>query len=918
MKKINNILVALGLATVLFSATPVNAQVDASVAPVIVVPHSQSIDYNERTLCYTVGGNLELNDIEITSNADWVTIFKGSNREVYLHVDANYNFSSRTAKITFVNAEQTVSQILTIVQAEDGSAADIPKDDEITPSSASDNTHQGSSDISLTLDGNLSTIYHSNWSGGVSASNPAILTYNFTNVERIDYVTYVPRSSSSGTNGNFGEVEVYYTLKGGTSTLYGTYNFNQSSSPSTITFDGGLLNPTQVVFRVKSGAGTFASCAEMQFRAVSNEVKNEFAIFADDVYSELRPGVTAASIDSLSNPFIKSLATKMFNNEYSTKYRVAEYSCYSSPEYLSDLWNAPGKYYDHCEGVTGINIKKGTHAIAVSGIPAQLGNVSLRVVAWYSQEIKAEKKSDGTYGDLKGGGPAVYEFTLRNGLNTIEYTGDFDGLAYICYNIYGQPDKTKYPDIKVHFINGEVNGYLNKSLSNNEMYQLCRKAPNRCIDVVGDKVHSVWEAHGEAVSDQGKSAKAYGLYQHCKTSGNATKGYIQYINLLDSLIAWEHRFLGFEKYGRVPANHTMAYVNYTYYMFQGYYGVSFIWTQQERVLNCRTLMYNDGDAIWGLSHEWGHQHQMHPYFCWGSLGEVSNNMNSYYNVQAMGYKVGGKPGDKYWENGRTKMIDDSPYSSGTVTSSARRLAYNARNSFHCDDYKKLAGFMTDSIIHPANDNAAYTWNFGGTNYSITNRMLGISHSELGGEALTPFVMLYLYASRNWRTDFSQDLYESLRRMDNDGGSDIEKTDGVDKYEYIASIQNSNKGNRYNEFRSKYPSSCWITRNYLNSGNVNKNTNTVPFILNFIRKCSRLTGYNLVPYFEQWGFLRTVSLQIGDYGTYYHHMTPQMVQEFKEDMDALGLNTLDEATVSAISNSKDMYEVEFGVTPNIPN
>ena len=362
----------------------------------------------------------------------------------------------------------------------------------------------------------------------------------------------------------------------------------------------------------------------------------------------------------------------------------------------------------------------------------------------------------------------------------------------------------------------------------------------------------------------------------------------------------------------------MAYVNYTYYMFQGYYGVSFVWTQQERVLNCRTLMYNDGDAIWGLSHEWGHQHQMQPYFCWGSLGEVSNNMNSYYNVQAMGYKVGGKPGDRYWETGREKMLDDSPYSGGTTVSSARHLAYNARNNFHCDDYKKLAGFMTDSIIHPANDNTAATWNFGGTNYTITNRMLGISHSELGGEALTPFVMLYLYASRNWRADFSQDLYESLRRMDNAGGSDIEKNDGVDKYEYIASIQNSNKGNRYSEFRNKYPSSCWITRNYLNSGNVSKNTNTVPFIFNFIRKCSRLTGYNLVPYFEQWGFFRTIALQIGDYGTYYHLMTPQMVQEFKEDMDALGLNTLDEATISEMSNCKDMYEVEFGVTPTIPN
>lgn len=49
-------------------------------------------------------------------------------------------------------------------------------------------------------------------------------------------------------------------------------------------------------------------------------------------------------------------------------------------------------------------------------------------------------------------------------------------------------------------------------------------------------------------------------------------------------------------------------------------------------------MYNDFDAIWGLSHEWGHQHQMAPYFNWAGQGECTNNMNSCYNTLHMGYK----------------------------------------------------------------------------------------------------------------------------------------------------------------------------------------------------------------------------------------------------------------------------------------
>ena len=130
------------------------------------------------------------------------------------------------------------------------------------------------------------------------------------------------------------------------------------------------------------------------------------------------------------------------------------------------------------------------------------------------------------------------------------------------------------------------------------------------------------------------------------------------------------------------------------------------------------------------------------------------------------------------------------------------------------------------------------------------------------------------------------------------------------------------GNFYQRLSNAYPGSCWVKRGYLSKNNINRYDNGVPFILNFIRKCSRLTGKNLFPYFERWGFLRTVALQIGDYGTYYQLMTPEMYVEFKADMQQLVtdgvLEDIDDATVTAISNSKDMWEVEFGTTPSIPN
>ncbi len=873
-----------------------------SSVPVIITPHAQRIDYSERVLCYTIKSNVEFS---VSSDADWVKVAKQVNKTVYLHVAQNMSSVSRTANITFTTSDEKAAQVMVLTQTRDESASEIPTDYKIKPSSATGTKPQSGADISKTYDDDYTTMYHTQWSGyTVSESDPAILNYKFTNVEQIDYLTYVPRQTG-GDNGNFGRVRLYVTEKGSAERLYGTYNWEKTGSSKSVVFDTPLQNPTSIRFEVLDGAGGFASCAEMEFYRVNTELKNDLSIFADDIYSELKEGVTQDDIDNLENPFVKSLATQIFNKTYSTEYRVATYEAFSSPEYWSDKWNAPGKYYDHCEGVTGINITQGKQAIAVSGIPASLGAISLRVVAWFSKDLNDKGE---------GAGPEAFTFTLKNGLNIIEYKGAKDALAYINYFIYGEPTKDEYPDVKVHFINGQVNGYLSKKKTNDEMHLMCKNAPNRCIDVVGDRVHSVWEANG--------------MYQYCKTSTNQAKGYRQYINVLDSLLVWEHRLLGFEKYNRIPRNHTMAYVNYTYYMFQGYYGVSFKYDTQSRVLNCQTLMKKDDDAIWGLSHEWGHQHQMQPYFCWGSLGEVSNNMNSYYNIQAMGYHGESDKIQSYWPNGRAQALRDEPYKNGTTyvpksqSQSYRRLAYLKRSNFGIADYKTLAEMMSDSLIYPVSDDVVTTWKAGGVELDVTKKMLGISHSEMGGEALTPFVMLYLYASRNWRTDFAPDLYEALRQTDEENGSVIEKTDGVDKYELLASAQNGNKNSKYSVFKQKYPNSCWITRNYISSSGMTKNGNTVPFIFNFIRKCSRLTGKNLFPYFEKWGFLRTIALEIGDYGTYYYMMTPPMYYEFKEDMQQLVtdgvLEDIDEATITAISNSKDLWEVEFGTTPNIPN
>lgn len=892
MTHFKHILSYAAVAVTAFAFQPLEAQAQLpdGAYPVIVAPHRQTVSFRERTLCYEITSNV---DFVAMASDDWLSVSKTDDGTVYVHLQRNDDSAARTANIVFANEQNGLSETLVITQGRNEAIEDITADTQVSPKSATANNSQSGNGIELTYDGDLDTYWHTAWGTyfDVSESNPAILTYSFNNVSHIDYVNYITRNDGS-VNGNFDRVQIYAKCGSETSyTLVTDTDLGGTSGTHRIDLgDSGLDNPVSIQFKVLSGNSdqtgkSFASCAEMQF-FVDNR-KNLFDIFTDKAYTSLKDGVTQADIDNIDDDFVANLAQQIFDGTYKTDYRVAEYTAKLDYSVQSDLWNSPGKYYDQRQGVTGINISKGKQAVAVSGLPDG-ATVQLAVTAWYVGKVGS---------NFDGGNPTTESFSLRNGLNVIDYTNDYDGLAYVCY--YADANPELQPAIKVHFINGQVNGYLSLDKTNDAMHELVGNAPNLCMDVVGNAAHSVWTTNGI----NGEYSK--GLYGACVAVDGTSLGYRQFIHVLDSLVIWEHNLLGFEKYGRNPDNRTMAYVNFTYYMFQGSFGVSFHVDQENRVLSCKTLITSDDDAIWGLSHEWGHQHQMQPYFCWAGMGEVTNNMNSYYNIMRMGYRSSDKI-DNF--KGAIKHFITQNYSDitpnwnstvGSRNSNLRHRAYEAASelSFSKDMYN-LALAMKDSVItSPA-----------------TDATKALSISEVGvGETLTPFIKLYTYFTTNGFPDFAPDWYEALRQNDDENGSQVEKQGGVDKYELIASAQNGNKNGKYDILKDSYPNSCWITESYVTSSSTTWQ-NSVPYVLNFIRKTSRLCGYNLLPYFERWGFLRHVALNIGDYGNKWLVLTDKMYDEFKEDMDELGLKTLSDDMVEAISDNAEMYQTR----PTFPN
>jgi hypothetical protein len=875
MKQIykNLLFATLAVATLSIPDTVAQTTIPTTKGTMILLSaKTDTIEGNDTTFCVKVRANADYN---VSSSANWITTSRNTvTNNVYIHIDANPDLAVRSGSVSFASTDGKITRTLTIMQGRDNSAKYVAGDKSIKPSSGTASSYQSGAGIEKSFDGNTSTMYHSSWSNSASNYFPITLVYNFTNVSKIDYLTYIPRQDGSS-NGRFKQFELWVKCSGDADyTKYGDYDFNGSSNASTIKFGTtGLTNPVSIKFIVKSGSGDgqgFASCAEMQFFE-NTAMQGDFAIFGDDLYTTLKTGTTQADIDKLTNPFCKLLAQRLLNGTYSTQYRVGQYPCLLSPEALSDMLNAPGKYYDHYQNVTGINISKGKSIVAVSGIP-EGKSISLKVVAWFAGELNEKGV---------GSGQSETSFALKNGINIIDYTKDYDGLAYISY--YADSDPDSYSDVKVHFINGQVNGYLTPKMTNDEINATLKAAPNRCIDLVGTKVHSVWQTAS--------------VLTKCKASDGVSQGQRQFMNMLDSLVAWEQEFIGLNKYNYNIRNKTMAYVNYTYYMFQGWAGVSFMYDQEGRVLNCKNMMYNDADGIWGLSHEWGHQHQMTPYFCWAGQAEVTNNMKSCYNEIHMGYHYG----EGYWVGKYNEYANETHKGKA---STARYLARQKASAWnYCNELKQQA-LTQDSIITPLAtdpDHAAeYLYGNLGPYYNVYN-----------------YFANKVFSGANCKPDFSQDLYESLRHNDDEAGSSVEKSTGIDKYELIASVQNNNKNSKYATLAKLFPNSCWVTKGYL-SASSSRWQNCVPYMLNYVRKVSRISGYNLYPYFEAWGFFRLVNLYVYDYIDEYVAMTASMRDEFKADMQALvddgTLKAMPDGMVKAISTTTSLANAR----PNIPN
>ncbi len=439
-------------------------------------------------------------------------------------------------------------------------------------------SYQTGENIEKSFDGNLNTLYHSNWNQAYTAL-PIELIYSFNKMEEIDYLIYYPRKE--GYNGFFGEVSIYYLDKNSLNYEHITdFNFAFNGLDTRVHFPS-RVQTQQIKLIVKSGEQGFVSCAEMEFYKKNDQNGQETFpysdLFSSVLYDELLPHITSLDIVKMEHGFYQSLAYCILDDSYQKKIRSRVYNAYESLSHLSRRLKT--SRYDAFENPTGLLFAKGDTIVAfVSGIGSD--PAYLRVKDFANEE-----------------NPDDYTYQLNNGTNIIVMRGT--GLGYISYNA----DTPKNaPSIRVNIVNGSINGYYDIEEHTAEDWQnLISKNTYKKVDLLGKYVHL--------------------NYDRIPLRLNNPIDINPLIQIYDSIVQWQRIQMGLYKYNLNITNRIFGQSGTGGGYYAGGQGIHLDLTWGPTAISKVSAL-----DMWGISHEFGHINQIRPGLRWIGTTEVTNNI----------------------------------------------------------------------------------------------------------------------------------------------------------------------------------------------------------------------------------------------------------------------------------------------------
>lgn len=530
----------------------------------------------------------------VSSDQSWCTVVaqNGVQKSVEMVVVKNETFDLRTAKITVkagglnqvisVN-QQGINQVYT-----PGQTTAFQKDKKIKILSASlspADKYQSGEDVAKSMDGLLSTLYHSPWAG-MPDKTPISIEYKLDpqDASLSNYVVLYPRTS--GSNGVIRNVNVWvYTAEDSRYIQVGSSTVSMSNNPVVIRFKTPVVNPRGIKIEITDAysgdAGKYyVSLAEFEcYESKSMSIAaSDLGYFTDITFSALKAGITSNQIAGIQNPFLQNIATYLLAGKYPNEYRVQDYKPYRE---VADLARElKTSTYCQFENATGLFFNTAEEVVVFVG-PSGGQTLSLRVTDF---------------------GPSGndYSYPLSEGINLLTMKGRGNG-----YINYYTPDYKSAANVKIHIASGTVNGYFDVSRhSEEDGKKLLDNAVSEILDIRGSRVQL-------AYSVASLKSQCYGRL------GELIKEY-------DNIVTIEQTMMGLAKYNRLPANHMFGRVVWSGYMFADGWGAGFHDNTMATVANPANVRSNG----WGIAHEFGHVNQVRPGMDWVGTTECTNNIYS--------------------------------------------------------------------------------------------------------------------------------------------------------------------------------------------------------------------------------------------------------------------------------------------------